>query len=122
LRASQQLQALNRRRVRQFTDRKDPHWGRRKLRRGLDVSLCRPKIRVPGEHLSIWTSRNEPPTGNLVRCIGHEGAPATVTGVASEADVLVPSPEQVHDSLSRHPVGSFAFNQEAIAAMMVVSA
>ena len=27
------LQALNRHRVRQFTDRKDPHWGRRKLAR-----------------------------------------------------------------------------------------
>ena len=25
------MQALNRHRVRQFTDRKDPHWGRRKL-------------------------------------------------------------------------------------------
>lgn len=27
------LQALNRHHVRQFTDRKDPHWGRRQLRR-----------------------------------------------------------------------------------------
>jgi hypothetical protein len=27
------LQALNRHHVRQFTDRKDPHWGQRKLRR-----------------------------------------------------------------------------------------
>ena len=66
-----------------------------RFRVGFDVTLRGPKVRVPSQHLDV----TERPANSryLPRDIGDESATPGVTGAAVEADVPVPSPEQVDD-------------------------
>ena len=81
-----------------------------RFRVGFDVALRGPKVRVPGQHLDV---AERPANGrDLPRGIGDESASAAVTRTAVEADVPVPSPEQIDDGLRRHPPRPFALDQE----------
>jgi hypothetical protein len=72
-----------------------------RLRIGLDVTLRGSKVRVPGEQLYV----TERPANcrDLPRRIGDESASAAMTRTPVEADVPVPSPEQVDAATSTPP-------------------
>jgi hypothetical protein len=77
---------------------------------GFDVTLRGPKVRVPGQHLDV----TERPANSryLPRDIGDESASAAVTRTTVEANVPVPSPEQVDHGLRRHSPRPFTLDQE----------
>ena len=68
-----------------------------RFRVGFDVTLRGPKVRVPSQHLDI--PERPANSRDLPRGISDESASAAVTRTAVEADVPVPSPEQVDDRL-----------------------
>src|ERR1700723_2195448 len=80
------------------------------FRVGFDVTLRGPKVRVTGQHLDV--TERPADRRDLPRGIGDESASAAVTRTAVEADVPVPSPEQVDDGLRRHSPRPFALDQE----------
>jgi hypothetical protein len=81
-----------------------------RLRTGFDVSLGGAEIGVPGQHLDI--SERSADRGYLPCGICYESATPGVTRAAVEADVPVPSQEQVDDGLRRHSPRPFALDQE----------
>src|ERR1700722_17615772 len=81
-----------------------------RFRVGFDVALRGPKVSVSSQHLDV--TERPANSRDLPRGIGDESASAAVTRTAVEADVPVPSPEQIDHGLRRHSPRPFALDQE----------
>ena len=77
---------------------------------GLDVGLGGSKVGVPRQHLDV--PERSADRGYLPRCIGYESATPGMTRAAIEANVPVPAPEQVDQSLRGHSLRPLALDQE----------
>jgi hypothetical protein len=77
------------------------------LRVLVDVPLRGPEVAVPSQHLDV--PKRPADRRYLPRSVGDEGPPPAVAGASLEAEVPVPTVEQVHDHLGRRgqrPLGT----------------